>query len=289
MLCRSHTLPINLVKNRCRTIPIPIDARQLHQFHAVGILDCMWQAVLIVFLVSSAAFGRGHFRVQSTVGKVQISVNGKVYPIDSNFTRIRTAYPEFDTLRIVEKSQMGSNPIVCNFKPDSSYSLIVACCSSLDIVPSRKANSDSLRIWLEEYEENVGRIQSLLLDHPQFTLRLKNGSFQDSIYGWYVDYACFPRFRMLDQSGWDYGAADKCFYWTNISTFAFFKSTEDYANDTDSLGVVHDVFPEDGVAVLDRITVRLFDDERFVLDYDVRKGKVVLRREWLRSGKPRLN
>lgn len=224
--------------------------------------------ILFLFLPCAVVLGQGHFRLQSAVGAIHVTVNGTPYLIDSTYSLIKTAFPAFDTLTILDPSRHEETAILCNFKADSFYTLIPACCASIDVAPSWKANSDSLRKW-DDYERDFEKILALLMDKPRFTLKISNGSANDSIYGWYVDYACFPRFKVLDCKGWEYGVASKCFFWNNISTFAFFKSSMDYSQGLNSAGEVEDTFPDEEMELLGTITVRLFDNEDYVIDYDV--------------------
>jgi hypothetical protein len=210
---------------------------------------------------------------------VLISLNGRALSIDSTYTSIPTHYPYFDTLTFIHGSGNPLNPILCNFKPGNSYSIIGACCGSSDIVLSGKLKTKKylslIRQLDSNYEENYSKIQSILMDMPSFTLRIVNGSKQDSIYGWYMDYSCIPRFKMLDTKGWNYGPAQKCYYWSNISTFVFFTSHEDFKKDMNKEGEIEIVYPEN-MKVLSSIDVRLFDNKKYCLTYDKKKNSIQL-------------
>lgn len=229
---------------------------------------------IIAVLLIGVAQARGHFLLRSEVGAIHISVNGRTYLVDSNEVRIPTKFPSFDSLRILDESPHGDKAIVCEFLEDSSYSIVVACCGSLDLVPTRKAKDADLVGLYAEYEANFELIQGKLLDHPKFEFRVKHASAKDSIYGWYVDHACFSSIRVIDEQGWQYGQAAKCFYWSNVSTFEFFQSHHDFSGDMDSLGTIMDVYPDDERKSLGYVTVRLFRDDWYVVEYDAKRERI---------------
>ena len=227
-----------------------------------------------------AIIGRGqhHFQLNSSVDdSLIVQINSQQFVLDSNFTSIPTHYPGFDTLVFLNTSASGTNPIICNFKPDTSYSVNIACCASLDIIPSSKLDHDSLRFW--DYEKDHGKIKKQLMDRPSISMQVVNAQ-NDTIYGWYADYACMPTFKRLSNQEWRYGTPEKCYYWNNISTFIFFSSEENYLKSADKNGVIADIYPEpEEIEVLGRITLRLFDDQSFVLTYDTESKQVSVKYE----------
>lgn len=233
-----------------------------------------WMIAILFYLSASVwGFGQKYFQLQSTIGSFDIILNGKIHTIDSNFKKLPTRFPQFDTLRFRNETWSDETAFICNFKPDSSYSCITACCGTTDIIQSWKLQNDSVRFW--DLELDFDKIQRLFMDRPSFTLKIKNGTSKDSIYAWYCDHACFPSFKLIDKNGWEYGTPAKCFYWSNMSMFEFFKSKEDYSKDINQYGIVEDVFP-DGSQRLGYIFVRLFDDEKFTITYDVKKKNIRL-------------
>ena len=242
--------------------------------------------LLVVILQTNQLYSVGQFRINSKLhDAVNIVVNGKEFTIDSTFTSVSGNYPKFDTLIIKIRDKGHNNRILCNFKKDSSYTIVYASCGNPDIIPSWKTNYDSLKIWSDDYENCSAKIQSYLSDRPSFTLKIINGSANDSIYGWYIDYACFPQFKILDEKGWNYGVPVKCFYWNNISSFMFFTSSEEYKKYIYHDGIVEDIYPDftfesetdkSNIEMLGIITVRLFDNEKYVISYDVKTKGISL-------------
>ena len=100
--------------------------------------------ILFVGVLAHVGFGQKHFKIKSSVNKpIEIKVNGKVYTIDSTYQEIETHYPEFDSLILTwEKRNTTKDPIICNFKPDSTYSIYHSCCASLDIYPTSEVEHD---------------------------------------------------------------------------------------------------------------------------------------------------
>lgn len=226
----------------------------------------------LVVLMAGHAAAQKHFRIKSDIGDtVKIIVNGKPYIVTVEGIKIPTLYPEFDSLNLMPGLKFPN--IVCNFKPDSLYSIIPACCATLDVVPAWKLRADSLKYW-DDYERDFEKIQQLLMDKSRFVLRIKNGSERDSIYGWYADWACFPSIKLMNEEGWNYGTPVKCFYWSNISYFSFFQTHRSFYDSVSTEGVIHDVFPPDEAKRLGSVAVRFFDDDEFVITYDVKKQKL---------------
>ena len=221
---------------------------------------------------------QNRFQINSDVGdSLWIEINGKKYCLNSNFSQHRTNYPLFDTLSLISEGSNFDNLILCNFKPNSSYSISVACCGSLDVIPSSKLENDSLNIW--NYEENYSKIQQTLMDRPFISMRIAS-EVEDTIYGWYADMACFPKFKRLRIEKWEYGVPQKCFFWNNISPFFFFKSSSNYRDDIMENGVIEDIYPmysnDETIEILAEINLRLFDNERFILTYFPMTKSVIL-------------
>lgn len=216
-----------------------------------------------------------NFRINSEMGSQRVCINQQWYGIDSNFQEIPTLSGDFDRVQNSERPL----PIYCNFEPDSSYTLSLACCGSMDIYPSWKLQSDSLKHW--DYEEDFDKIQSLLLDRPQFTLRLENPNPADTIYGWNADYACFTKFNRLNENGWFLGSPEKCFYWTNIACIQFLKSDLDFSSQWNAEEHCYEDFPgePDQMELLETILVRIFDDASYIISYDVLKGTATIHKE----------
>ncbi len=239
---------------------------------------------LIALLLSgflTYGFSQKTFKVNSNAGrKISIKINGHEYnTIDSSYRTITTASSVFDTLQISGGANSYETKILCDFKHDSSYTFILACCGSIDIVPSWKLSYDSLKIWSEQMDTNYEaahfKFQSWFMDHPKITFRIKNGSAKDSIYAWYSDHACFPSFKLIDENGWKYGSPIKCYYWSNISFFEFFKTKAIYDEKFINQGIIEDHFP-DYSEKLGVIATRLFDDGWYSITYDLKTRQIIL-------------
>jgi len=237
----------------------------------------MISRLIILFLISFPAFltGQNGFKLNSELGdSLWVEINGQKFCLNKEPITIRTRYPQFDTLSFISETSNSNSKIICNFKPDSSYSIMGACCANLDIIPSSKLKNDSLDLWFDDYQANFSKIQSLLMDLPFIALRLETET-SDTIYGWYVDLACFPQFKRLNTEKWEYGVPQKCFFWNNISPFIFFKSSVSY--ESNESGIIEDIYPDsEEIEILGAIQVRLFDNERFILIYDPETKKVKL-------------
>lgn len=226
--------------------------------------------VIFLLIMNLNSFSQDHFNLNTVIGdSVEVTVNGTKIYLHSEYTNIKTNYPKFDTLFL-----SGKEPIICNFKPDTNYSVCGACCATLDVIPSSKLNCDSLKIW--NFEEDASKIQNQLMDRPFVSLRLSQ-STNDTIYGWYADYACMPKFKALTREKWEYGVPVKCFYWSNVSPFMFFKSIEDYTKGLRNNGEIEDEYPDyEKIEKLASINLRLFDNHRFILTYDIDTETILL-------------
>lgn len=212
--------------------------------------------------------------MNSAVGSTVVKVNGKQYPIDSNGIKIKTNYPRFDTLFFLVDDPHFDRPVLCNFKPDTTYSVSGACCGSLDIVPASKLRNDSLEHW--DIENDFDKIQNQLLDMPFISIRTLKKP-KDSIYAWHADAACMTEHKTIDTKPWQLGVPPKCFYWSNITTIQFFKT--DPAMAAHEPTALEDFLSIDNIVELAHLSFRLFDNQRFVIVYDERKNLPVLKYE----------
>ncbi len=257
-----------------------------------------WILLFLMIIVSVHAEAQKKIRINakkniSGLEKMEIVINGNSYFIDTLYnTIILPQEHQFDTLEI----NPGGIKVLCNFENDSSYTLIGACCASTDIVPSWKC-PDSTIENIEElsdeafYEQHEANKQHMM-DRPQITFKIENGSSKDSIYAWYADHASFPSFKLIDEEGWQYGSPIKGFYWSNISFFEFFKSTRDFkALNTkhpdgtihwmmNEQGIVEDVYPDyDQDESLGTIATRLFGNNHYTITYDLLTKQITLTKD----------
>lgn len=228
---------------------------------------------LIIILSATLSYGQKTFAIQSALGEVfPVTVNGTKYILNDTETRAKTNYPDFDTL-VFPGIILGEDiRIICNFKPDSSYSLVNACCGSPDIVPTHKLQTDKLLFW--DNEEDQEEVKALFMDKPYISLQLSQSSDRP-VYGWYADMACFTRYKQLTTAKWEYGTPEKCFYWSNVSTFLFFESDNACPDGWNSQGECEE-YPDETITVVGSVTYRLFDNDRFILSYDPVSKKVSL-------------
>jgi hypothetical protein len=202
-----------------------------------------------------------------------VVINGKSYTIDSVGTKIRTNYPNFDTLVFKPEHWEFKTIIICNFKPDSTYSITGACCGSLDIVPQSKLKCDSLNYW---GAEDFTKIQEQLLDKPFISIKTKSTT-KDSIFAWHADAACNTKHNVINTNPWQLGVPPKCFYWSNITTIQFFKTDDKLPKHEDTH--LEEFIGIKNIVELASISFRLFDNQRFLLIYDDIKNTVKLEYE----------
>tara|TARA_B100000780_G_scaffold259592_1_gene210754 strand:+ start:1942 stop:2616 length:675 start_codon:yes stop_codon:yes gene_type:complete len=205
-------------------------------------------------------YGQEQFELKSKIGLQNVSVNGVDYMVDSIGKKISTNYPEFDTLTFKSDSQNLDSPIICNFKPDTTYILSMACCGSFDIIPMSKYNCDSLKYW--DFEKDFDKIQNQFMDKPFISIKTE-GNSNDTIYAWHADAACETEHHVLGKELWRLGVPPKCFYWNNITAVVFFKKST--INNTPQEEETAKLLGFDNIEILTSITFRLFDDQRFVL------------------------
>jgi hypothetical protein len=222
--------------------------------------------ILVIFLTIlfyRIGHAQGDFTLKSHVGVQNIRLNGVLYVVDSVKLTIPTNYPSFDTLVFESNAANSNNLIICNFKPDTSYSIIMVCCGSNDIIPTSKLNNDSLRYW--DYEKDFDKIQNQFWDKPFISIRTK-GSPQDSIYAWHADAACGTEHKVISTELWRLGVPPKCFYWNNITYIVFFKKSE--INKTLQEEQTAEFLGFKNIEIMATISFRLFDNERFVIVFD---------------------
>lgn len=223
----------------------------------------------ILFLPTIPLLGQKPFRIASATGPQMIKLNGQKYRVDSTGIMLHTQFSRFDTLSFCGENPNVNDPILCNFKPDSSYTIIQACCGSLDIVSSAKWK---LLEWNGEYDENyLLQTQLQLMDRPYLFIKTKRPP-KDSLYAWHNDPACETSHHLIHTDPWPLGVPPKCYYWSNITYITFFKtdskSTEERNNTLEEfLGL-------ENVVELGHVGLRLFDDQKFLLTFDERKRAI---------------
>jgi hypothetical protein len=213
--------------------------------------------------------------LNSGIGKeIIVLVNGKQYTIDSSGTDIHTNHPKFDTLIFKTPSPGANEPILCNFKPDSIYTVSIACCGSLDIIQKSKFEKDSLLFW--DYDKDFEKIQNQLMDKPFISIKTKNNP-KDSIYAWHADAACMTEHKLITTKLWRLVGPPKCYYWNNITTILFFTTNNKLPahEETD----LEEFLSIKNIVELTSISFRLFDNERFVLIFDEKNKSVKLEYE----------
>lgn len=230
--------------------------------------------LVLVLMLSEICTGEKMFYIACSVEKTEITVNGIKYSIDSTGSKIPTNFPKFDTLVFVAEfpERPGFNrSIICNFRPDSSYTIQEACCRSFDIIPSSKLKNDSLNIW--DYDEDFNKIQNQLMDKPFISIRTVHPP-KDSIFAWHADISCFSENRHVDTTLWELGVPIKCYFWNNITTIVFYKTDDNLPDHEET--VMEEFLGKDNIVELKEITFRLFDNERYVMTFDEESNTIKL-------------
>lgn len=229
----------------------------------------------IFLLIASSCYSQNKFSLNSLIGdQVVVLINGKQYSVDSVGTKIPTNYPKFDTLVFKTESPGANTPIICNFKPDTAYSISAACCGSLDILPTSKLKNDSLMHW--DFEKDFDKIQNQLMDKPFISVRTKQNP-NDSIYAWHADAACKTKHEIINTKLWQLGIPPKCFYWNNITTIMFFKQDDKLPKHEES--DLEELLEIDNIVELTSLQFRLFDNQRFVVIFDEKNNTATLEYE----------
>ena len=225
-------------------------------------------------VIGACSSAQNSFMLNSQVGSMTVMINEKEYSIDSIGTRIRTNYPSLDSLIFKADAPNKDRITICNFKPDSVYSVSMACCASLDIIPTSRLQYDSLRFW--DYEQDFEKIQLELIDRPFISIRTLNEP-RENIYAWHADAACETEHNLINTELWCLGIPPKCFYWSNITSIQFFK-TDDAVSEHPRTDL-EDFLSIDNIVELTAISFRLFDDGRFVIIYNEENNIATLQYE----------
>lgn len=224
--------------------------------------------ISILSLTYINIFAQKLFTLNSSVGLTKVQVNGKQYQVDSAGSKIKTNYPKFDTLVFVVEDASVIKPIICNFKPDSVYTIADACCATLDIIPASKFKHDSLSVWFLDPEKNFGKIQNVFCDIPFITIKTLQNP-KDSTFAWHADAACLTECKLINKEPWILGVPPKCYYWSNITTIQFFKTDNTIAKHVPTH--LETFISISNIVELTNISFRLFDNQRFVIVYDCKK------------------
>lgn len=233
----------------------------------------------VIFLTISilngfCCFSQNDFILNSDIDFTTVKINGKQYQVDSGGIEIKTNYPRFDTLTFLENAANVNIPIICNFKPDTVYSIILSCCGSFDIIPTSKLKYDSLFHW--DFGIDVDKIQNKLMDKPFISIRTIDNP-KDSIYAWQVDYASSPHPKQINSTLWRLGIPHKGAYWSNITKIEFFKTKVNTIQLENS--DMEEFLQIKNIQVLSSISFRLFDNERFVIIFDEKSNSITLEYE----------
>ncbi len=226
---------------------------------------------LLFFLSTIGGFAqRNQFTLNSYVGTYPVKINGKKYSVDSIGIAIATNYPRFDTLIFLMHDPESLSPILCNFKPDSLYSVTMACCGMPDLVKA-KPHNDSLDVW--KYPQDEDKIRNYWMDKPYISIRTKDQP-KDSIYAYHQDFTLQPELKLIGINLWRLGVPRKGHFWNNITTIQFFKTDPNLPphKPTD----FEEFLGMKNIVLLGSISFRLFDDQRFVIIYDETTNTVSL-------------
>lgn len=229
--------------------------------------------LILIFLGINLVKSQETFHLTSKVGEQKVLINGVSYNIDSAETEIPTNFPNFDTLRF-ESPRHPKVPIICNFKPDTTYYISLACCAEFDIIPMSKYNNDS--VILMNKSEDFEKIKNHFWDKPFISIKTKEKP-KDSIFAWHTDAACFTEHKLISTDLWRLGIPPKCHYWTNITVISFIKQDNTRTNHqkTD----LEEFLEKDNLTELAKIYFRLFDDQRFILIFDEENKSIEIKYE----------
>ncbi|MBL0317235.1 MAG: hypothetical protein IPP69_16295 [Flavobacteriales bacterium] len=240
--------------------------------------------ILILMTYCSTVQGKTKsFRIYSTMGSLSVKINGVQQTVEGEEVQFQTHYPQLDSLYFVEDDPtIKRDYVLCNFKPDSIYVFFQNCCGSVDITKlslyEQLTKIPSPDESQEAHEQYLAVQQLILQDRPEITLRIKNSNDQDTIYGMYIDQACFPTFSRMTKKGWNMGSPQKCFYWNNISSFIFFTSASNYGLSANKAGEIQDIYPSEKDTILQQVDLRIFDDEKVEITYDAKRDSIRVRR-----------
>lgn len=221
--------------------------------------------LLTTFLLSATcAYTQITFTLNSRLGAIQVNINGQNYVVDSNAISIPTHYPAFDTLIFLENTSFVNVPILCNFKPDSSYSIHLACCAEPDIVPASKFLTDSLDSWVREEQDSS--IRNHFLDRPFISIKTI-ATPASELYAWLIDFSAAPVYSRIDTTLMPFGVPVKGeYYWNNITTILFFKADAQMPAHLPS--ALEEMLNTPNLVELRYLTLRLFDNGNYLLIYD---------------------
>lgn len=219
-------------------------------------------------------FAQDSFRINSTINhSIPLKINGKAYTIGKDFTEIAVSNEAFYELVFLNRKSDSSKITLCNFKPNTDYSIIIACCATLDIVPSSKINDQLKSWWNNDTDDNFYEIQNHLLDKPELYFDILNLD-HDFIYGWNMDWSCTPEIVKLTGGLQHYGVPIKCYYWTNMNTVSFFKASKEAFN------FGEDMLPDyEKIEVLKHINFRIFDNNSYVITYNMRLDTISIKQK----------
>lgn len=228
----------------------------------------------IFILIGFISYAQSNFTLNSQTGFTTININGEHYIIDSVGTEIITNYPSFDSLIFLDNGANINIPIICNFKPDSTYSIISSCCGSLDIIPTSRLQNDSIPMW--DLVVDIDKIQNQFMDKPTISINTR-GIPNDSIYAWQVCFSRPPEYKSINSGIWRLGTPYKGVYWNNITMFQVFKVSPDSTKqDNRDLETFLQI---SNIEVLSSISLRLFDNASFLITFDEGNNNITLQYE----------
>lgn len=240
-------------------------------------------SVFTIMIISMNGFSQNTFHLRSSIGTQKAIVNEKMVEIDSVGISIETHYPGFDSIQFLREYRDTAHFVLCNFKPDSSYVLIGACCGSTDITTSSKLEqvenkllANRVHLDTAGFEAELFMAQEILWDRPTFTFRLTE-TLEDTVWGWSSDAACFSLVFPITEEPLNYGTPEKCFYWTNINHLHFFKQ-KNLGSWIGGDGVEYYNWPEfETATTVASQAVRFFDDHHFLVTVNPKTEELYIR------------
>lgn len=178
---------------------------------------------------------------------------------------IRSHYPALDTIYYSYGNDSMNHIIISRFSPGKSYSVVVACCATLDFVETEKA--DRYMGLMSDFDSNASIIQQEFLDNVQVRFALAPGETHENLFGVFAEWSGFPFGIKLDKKISSYYSPAKGFFWRNVTEVWIVKHQgKDRALVRGDKRKAEDFWPEKS-DMLASLQYRFFDNTKVILEY----------------------
>lgn len=206
---------------------------------------------------------RGHFTV---------SINNKLIQPTLKKQKIKTNYPEFDTVYYYSDSN-HIHHFITRFTPNEKYCFVSACCTDFDIIKKKRVKS--YMSIAKNNPDNAEIVKNEFLDSVSVSFVISSEKSNDSIFALFSDYATFPLSILLDTSTSEYYRAPKGFYWNNASRIIIGKPKQPYPKSSFINREATDyVYMEDNFDVYCTLNYRFFNGTKLLIRYDEASKKM---------------